>query len=287
MFISIGGVTVGDRDSDLMLSSFEPNFGDVRTGDAEWPLRHGARPGADYLEVGSIALTLRTPYGARSRAEADAAVSSFVGAWRSSLSAPPGVLTPMLVGDDGWSRVVYGRAGRLAPPTPGTYLARKGFAEVIAEFRLLDPLVYDPVSVVASISVMPESLGGIIAPITTPVTTTITSDTSYRMLTVGGEGPAPLSVTFHGPSTDPTLLVGGVEVGVTGTLAYDEDVTVDGRTRTVTFADGSDASTRLSRRSRIDRLSVQPGTHEIGFTATDRTGTARATVEATPTHYHL
>lgn len=287
MFVSLGGVTVGDRDHDLMLSDFEPSFGDVRVGDVEWPLRDGSRPGADYLEAGTITLTLRTRYGIRTRVEADQATAEFMRAWRSSLRAGPGAMVPLVIGDDGWRRVVYGRAGRVSPPVPGTYLARRGFAELVAEFRVLDPLVYDPSPEVLSISVVPESLGGIIAPIVTPVTTTMTSGVEYRMLTVGGEGPAPLAVTFHGPSRDPRVLVGGVEVGVSGTLAYDEDVTVDGRTRSVTLSDGSDASTRLSRTSRLDRLSVVPGTHEIGFTATDRTGTARVTVEATPTHYHL
>lgn len=287
MFVSLAGVTVGERSDDLMLSEFEPNFGSVRTGDAEWPLRDGSRPGADYLEAGTVTLTLRTRYGIRSRVEADRATAAFMRAWRSSLRAAPGVLVPMTVGDEGWTRVVYGRAGRMSPPTPGTYLARRGFAEIIAEFRVLDPLVYDPVSTALSISVVPKSLGGIIAPVITPVTTTLTSDTSYRVLSVTGEGPAPLAVTFHGPATNPKILVGGVEVGLTGSLAYDEDVTVDGRSRTVTLSDGSSAATRLSRDSRLDRLIVDPGEHEIGFTATDRTGTARVTVEATPTHYHL
>lgn len=168
-------------------------------------------------------------------------------------------------------------------------MLRQGSARVIAEFRVLDPFVYDTSSTGATISVVPRSLGGIIAPIVTPVTTTMTSGVEYRMLTVGGDAPAPLRVLFHGPARDPRVTVSGVEVGVIGEIAYDETIVVDGRTKSVHLDDAAQtpAGHRISRASRLDLLRVEPGAHEIAFTATDRTGTARVTVEATPTYFHL
>lgn len=289
MLVSLHGVTVGEPSCDLMLvpDGFEPNFGDLRTGDVEWPLRHGSRPGADFLAAGSITLTLRTRYGIRTREQANAATAAFMRAWRRDLSAAPGAMTPLRIMSGAAERVVYGRAGRVSPPIPDSVLARQGLVEIIAEFRVLDPLVYDAESSALSISVVPRSLGGIVAPVVSPVTTTMTSGVEYRVLDVPGDAPAPLRVTFHGPATDPKVLVGGVEVGIAGSLAYDEDIVVDGRARTVTLATGAQAAHRLSRASRLDRLSVDPGEHEIGFTATDRTGTARVTVEATPAYYTL
>lgn len=289
MLVSLHDVTVGEPGRDLVLSEIDVALGNVRHGDVALPIGHGSRPGADFLEAGTITLTLRSAYGIRDRAAADRVTSSFLRAWRASLAAAPGELTPLLLEADGRARLVYGRAGRLSPPTPGSVLKRQGLVEIVAEFRVLDPLAYDITGTGATLSVIPRSLGGIIAPITTPVTTTMTSGVEYRMLTVEGDAPAPLRVTFHGPARDPKVTIGGVEVGVVGEIAYDENIVIDGRTRTVHLDDPgkTPAGHRLSRTSRLDLLHVEPGTHEISFTATDRTGTARATVEATPAYFHL
>lgn len=289
MLVSLHDVTVGEPGHDLVLTAFDVSIGDVRTGDAAWPLRHGSRAGVDFLDAGSITMTLRTRFGVRTREQADQVASAFMRAWRTDLGAAPGVQTPLLVESGAKARIVYGRAGRISPPQVDSVLLRQGLAEIIAEFRVLDPLVYGISPSSVSISVVPRSLGGIIAPITTPVTTTMTSGTEYRALRVAGDAPAPLRVIFHGPARDPKVTVGGVEVGVVGEIAYDENVIVDGRTRSVHLDDAAQtpAGHRLSRGSRLDLLRVEPGTHEVAFTATDRTGTARATVEATPAYYHL
>ena len=287
MLVSIYGNTVGEEDRDFALTEVDVNLGDVRTSDTPWPLRSGSRPGAEYLDAGSITMTMVTPFGINDAPAADAAVGRFLSAWRRGLREAPGTLTPLLVEAHGKSRIVYGRPGRVSPPIPGSHGLDQGIAEIVAEFRVLDPIVYAPDPTGVTLSVIPKSLGGIIAPIVTPVTTTMTSGVEYRILTVPGDAPAPLRATFHGPAKDPAVTIDGVEVGIAGSLQYDEDVVVDGRDRTVTFSDGRPASARLSRRSRLDRISLDPGEHEISFTATDRTGTARVTVEATPAYYHI
>ena len=287
MLVSYGGVTVGETSEDLFLTDVELDLGDMRTGDAEWPIRHGSRPGIDYLEAGSLTLTMCSSPNAQDDQSANAAVSSFMRAWRLGLREGPGRLAPLWVSVGGRSRVVYGRPGRIAPPAPGSNAMKQGVAMLTAEFRILDPLVYAAEATETSVSVVPKTLGGIIAPVFTPIKTTLTSDTSYRFVTVEGDADAPFSVTFHGPATDPKVTVNGTEVGLVGSVAYDEDVTVNGRARTVELADGQPAATRMSRGTRIDRMLLPPGEHEIAFTATDRTGTARATVSVTPAFYHL
>ena len=281
MLVSLHDVTV--------VSDVEVVLGSIRNGDVAQPIGHGSRPGADFREAGSITLTLRSAYGIRDRAAADRVTSAFLRAWNANLSAAPGVMTPLLIEADGRSRLVYGRAGRISPPQPGSVLKKQGMVEIIAEFRILDAFVYDVTGTGVTLSVIPRSLGGIVAPIVTPVTTTMTSGVEYRMLTVTGDAPAPLQVTFHGPAQDPQVVVGGVEVGIIGALAYDENIIVNGQDRTVTLdnPDRTPAGHRLARASRLDLLRVDPGTHEIAFSATDRTGTARVTVEATPAYYHL
>ncbi len=287
MLVSYGGVTVGETSQGMFLTEVELDLGDLRTGDVEWPLRHGSRPGVDYLESGTLTLTLCSSPGARDDAAANAAVSEFARAWRLGLREGSGRLAPLSVSVGDRSRVLYGRPGRIAPPAPGSNAMGQGVAMLTAEFRILDPFVYAAESEDVTVSVVPKTLGGIIAPLVTPVTTTLTSDTSYRFVTVGGDADATFAVTFHGPATDPKVVVNGVEVGVAGSIAYDEDVTVDGRARTVELANGQPVASRLSRGTRIDRMTLPPGEHEIAFTATDRTGTATATVSVTPAFYHL
>lgn len=287
MLISVMGFTAGEGDTDFELEGVEIELGDVRTSDIAWPLRHGSRPGVDFLEAGSITFSLVSSYGINDPEEADEAVNKFMGAWRSGLHAAPGEMVPLVIDTGHKSRVVYGRPRRVAQPVPGNNYLEAGIAEVTAAFSILDPLAYSQVPVVVPMSVIPKSLGGIVTPLVTPVTTTMSSGIEYRMLKVGGVAPAPLRVTFHGPAKDPKLEVGGVELGIKGTLLYDEEIIVDGRNRTVVYGDGRQASKKLTRNSRIDKLSVEPGNHNIGFTATDRTGTAQVTVEATPAYYHI
>ena len=287
MLVSIYGLTVGEEDRDFALTEVDVALGDLRTSDVPWPLRSGSRPGAEYLDAGTVTLTMVTPFGINDAPAADAALGRFFREWRKGLREAPGAVTPLLVETDGKARVVYGRPGRISPPSPGSYAMEQGIAEVVAEFRVLDPIAYSATSTGVTLSVIPLSIGGIVAPIVTPVTTTMTSGVEYRVLSVSGDAPAPLRVTFYGPATDPSVRIGGTEVGITGEVRYDEEITVDGRDLSVTLADGRPAAARLSRVSRLDRLTVDPGDHEIAFTATDRSGTARVTVEATPAYYHI
>lgn len=289
MLVSIFDITVGEEDRDFALTEVELDLGAVRAGDTEWPLRGGSRPGADYLDKGSATLTMVTPYGINSSSAADAAVGRFLAAWRRGTRTPAGEVVPLTISIEDKTRVVYGRPRRVSPPIPGSYAMEQGIAEIVAQFDILDPLVYGGETdiVRANISVIPKSLGGIIAPIVTPVTTLMTSGVEYRWITVPGDAPAPLRVTFHGPATDPRVVISGVEVGIVGDVLYDEAITIDGRTLQATYSDGRPAATKLTRASRLDGLHLDPGEHEISFTATDRTGTARATVEATPAYYHI
>lgn len=287
MILSLFGYSFGGAHQDFELTEVELSLGEVRNGDISWPLRHGSRPGVDYLDSGSITFTAVTTFGINDEYSADDVVGQFLAAWRQGLTLGPGVDVPLKVQTVSKERVVYGRPRKLDPPAPGSSSMEQGIAELTAMFAINDPLVYDTESAKVSLSVIPKSLGGIIAPLVTPISTTMTSGVEYRQIEVGGDAPAPIKVTFHGPATDPKMSVGGATIGIKGNILYDEEIVVDGRNRTVNYSDGRQASMKLTRDSRMDKLTVSPGTHEISFSATDRTGTARITVEATPAYYHI
>src|SRR5690625_6794490 len=95
VFISYEGVTVGETSNDLFLTEVELDLGDLRTGDVEWPLRHGSRPGVDYLESGSLTLTLCTSPQYRDEASASGGVCRFVGAWWRGMRGGGGGVAPV------------------------------------------------------------------------------------------------------------------------------------------------------------------------------------------------
>lgn len=287
MFFEFQGLRAGGKNLPLIITEYESTLGSSRTGDVEYPLRDGSRPGREFLDAGDLTFTLITGPHLRGYTTTVDTVKAALAVWRSTRDAAPGEVFPLLLEyGDGRRRIYYGRPRRASSPDFDRF-ADQGHMTLVLQFRVLDPFEYDVTQTGLTISVVPRSLGGIIAPIVTPVTTTMTSGVEYRMLDVLGDAPAPLRITFHGPATDPVVRLGGVEIGIAGTLLYDEDIVVDGRARTVELSTGAPAAHRLSRTSRLDQLTVPPGTHEVAFSATDRTGTARVTVEATPSYYPL
>ena len=286
MYASINGVRVGGYDLPLVISGLESALGTVRADDATMPWTHGARPGLDWLEPGAVTLTVSTGAGI-GWADALRLHEELAAAWRADLGAQPGQLTELTLEAGGRTRVLLGRCRRLATPIPDGVLVRQGAATTIAEFEVLVPFAFAEHWTETTITVVPRSLGGIIAPIVTPVTTLLTSGTAYRTITLTGSAPSPLQVVFHGPAKDPRLTVGGVEVGIVGDVAYDEHITIDGLTRTALTQDGRPAATRLTRSTQMHRLTLPQGVHELQLTATDRTGTAAVTVRARDAHYTL
>src|SRR5690625_6435939 len=101
MLVSIYGITVGEEDRDFALTEVDVNLGDVRASDTPWPLRSGSRPGAEYLDAGSITMTMVTPFGINDAPAADAAVGRFLSAWRRGRRVAPCAITPLLAVEHG------------------------------------------------------------------------------------------------------------------------------------------------------------------------------------------
>src|SRR5699024_2471789 len=169
-------------------------------------------------DSGSITFTAVTTFGINDEYSADDVVGQFLAAWRQGLTLGAGVDVPLKVQTVSKARVVYGRSRKLDPPAPGSSSMEQGIAELSAMVAINEPLVYDTESAKVSLSVIPKSLGGIIAPLVTPISKTMTSGVEYRQIEVGGDAPAPIKVTFHGPATDPKMSVGGATIGIKGNI---------------------------------------------------------------------
>ncbi|QUC01226.1 hypothetical protein [Cellulosimicrobium cellulans] len=281
----VAGVGFGTRPGDLVLvRSFEPGTQDLENQDAANPVGDGVLVGRDRARATTWSWELFT--NERDEPSARAAVAPLAAAWRSATALPPGELMTLRYFVAGRWRRVYGRPRRWAPPVSGPALAA-GRADVVCDFRVTDPLHYDDDEQTVTLQIVPPTTGGLLAPLVAPLSTARSSAPAARFITVRGDAPAPVRVTFHGPVKDPWVRGTGWEVGLVGSIAYDGRVVVDTRTTTVLRADGASVAGMLSRRTRLAELRLAPGPHELTFGGIDPTGTAAATVAWRDAHYSL
>jgi hypothetical protein len=205
---------------------------------------------------------------------AQAQVANLASAWRPAQLETPGADVPLRYRYLGRWRRVYGRPRQVVIPTTGP-LSWAGRSELEAQFRLSSVLHYDDAEQSVSLTSIPPTVGGLVAPIVAPLTTAKNSEVAADTVTVGGDTATPLRVIFRGPITDPWMTVGGVRIALTGRIAAGQTVTVDARARTVLRQDGASVAGMLSRTARMGRLRLPPGTHAVRYGGT---GTARATV---------
>lgn len=196
-------------------------------------------------------------------------------------------IAPLRYKIGGRTRVVFGRPRRFSFK-PGNRLLG-GYLPPMASFDLVDAKTYDDVEQYIDLGLVPPTPGGFVTPITFPLTIDIeTTSLQPGLMDVGGSAKTSVIVEFHGPVTNPSVDIGGIVIGLTGTIGADSSVTVDtspwsqGVTRV-----GSTAGVALSRDTRIARSLVGPGQYEATLRGTDATGTARCRVRWRNAHNTL
>ena len=253
------------------VADFDTGARAVRSQDSPWPNRDGRLLGREYDDGGQWAFLLRH----RGTDLALDAVADLRSAWQ-SLRGPLEIVALKYRTERG-ERRVYGRPrGFRQISTP--HGREVGLVDIEATFDLADPLHYSDAESSLSLGIIPASSAGLAFPTAPPFTWRSDGAPQSRFAVVGGDAPAPLRVTFTGPVVRPWVRVGGVLVELTGSLAYDETVTVDSRLMTITRADGDSVPGMLGARVRLVDLRLPPGEHEVTFGGSDLTGTATATV---------
>lgn len=266
------GVEFGDGHS-LAITEFDPSAPELRTNDHYKPFGDGAIVGRDYFGPGVWTFTLSTVVDDEVSALVVAGV--LTSAWRDpAVRLRPNVMVPLSYFMAGRWRRVYGRPGQITDADSGTH-AKQGAAKQVASFRVLDPNFYDDHPTSVKLTTIPKMFGGLITPVVTPVTTSAASGKRAGLVDNLGDVAAPLTVTFHGPARNPKVVAAaGWEVGITGTLAYDQSVTIDARAGTATRSDGASVAGSLTRATQLSKAVIPAGPSELTFTAIDDTGTA-------------
>ncbi|MEV0267724.1 hypothetical protein AB0H43_03030 [Hamadaea sp. NPDC050747] len=271
--------TFGPADLPAIIAS-APDLGSagVRTDDVDRPRADGVAFGQDYRT--GLTLTFDLLVVGADEAETWENLATLATAWRAdSVRSDPGEVAELTYRLAGRERTVYGRPRRFAH---NDELVHEGVISVLADLSTVDDQYYASTAQSRTVSIAPPAGGGLLAPLSAPLTTTATSDRSV-VIAVGGALPAWPVITIEGPITNPVVDVVGLwRMELTATLAVDEAVTIDTRPwrRSVLRNVGGSLAGKFTRASaRLSSAALPPGSHEIALRGTDGTGTAALTVE--------
>ncbi|KRE79943.1 hypothetical protein [Arthrobacter sp. Soil763] len=272
MIFRLGAVTFNDGGV-LRVRGFNPGAADLVVTDAQRSGRDGVIVGEDFLGAAVWAFDITTRAGDETGALA--ADASLHAEWNNpAVRSSPNTTVPLSYLASGRWRRVYGRPGKYAGIN-GDTLSRLGMGRITCDFRVTDPLHYDEDESTVRLTIVPATTGGLQTPFVFPLSTVRSSAPRAGTVTNGGDAATPLKVVFRGPITDPWVRATGLEVGLVGTLAYDQTVTVDPLAGTIT---GLPAGVNVTRKTRLTGTLLPPGVTELTFGGTDPTGTATATL---------
>lgn len=275
-----GYVIAGDDSRPVYAVGVDLGVAEHRTQDEFNPHGQDRYFGQDQLSGPTWTLELRAERNITTE-QALAALAGVTRAWRAAPDGP-GEESTLRYMAGGRIRRVYGRP-RAFTADPNL-LYSLGYLSMGAQFVTADTLHYDDVEDRLTVGLVPGNAGGLRAPLIGPLTT-VRGGQRQGLVLVEGDAPAPMRVVIQGPVTNPVVSSTGWRIALTGTLAYDQTVTIDTRKGTVRRNDGADLGGWLSRTTFLPEARLRPGTREIVFSGTDATGTATATVHWRPTYY--
>lgn len=284
----LDGFTFGGKHAVILdgEDGFDPGSAGWRTQDQSQPTGDGGTFGRDYLDGPTWNWKLGTH--AADEASALATLAAFMKVWRAdSVRGIPGAVLALRYRVAGRTRRVYGRPRRLTHAPTNRILG--GWLPITCDFTCADALHYDDVESVASLAVAPGNYQGLTIPLEEPLSTTTTGAESTSDITVGGDAPTWAVVTFTGPVLNPYVVVGDWHCGVRGNIAEGDSVTVDSRPWARTAVDGNGAGVggRLDRLTFMDRMQLEPGTHEMAYGGGADVATSTVTVRWRSASYAL
>ena len=272
----------------IRVSEFSPGGPDLSNQDSPVGVDDGVLVGRDYLGASTWGFDMFT--NVDDYAEAMELAGQVAARWlRRDVRTTPGAVLPLRYHMAGRWRRVYGRPRRYAGPDGGL-LTSMGRAEMTADFLAVDHLFYDDEERSISVGTVPATVGGIIAPIITPITTARRSEMERPgQFEIGGSAPTWPTITIAGPIRDPEVRIGDWHLRLVGNLAYDRSITINTApwARSATRNDGAHVGGMLHPTVRLGGLALEPGHHEVILTGVDTTGTARATIAWRDAHYSL
>ena len=203
------------------------------------------------------------------------ALGQLMTSWRArSVRSTPGALSVLRYTRGGRTRRVYGRPRRFEYDPNRTL--RNGMLTASAEFVSVDPWHYDDVASTAEIRLLPNnSSGGFVFPAVFPMISTPGTEQFGTVINTGTED-TPLTIQLLGPGTDMGVEFDDKEFTVRSTLAFDQDIVLDGWEGTVRRNDGAELHGSLNRKARLTELMLKPGSTSFRLKGITTSASARA-----------
>lgn len=241
------------------------------TDDTTVPGVDGTFFGVDDLQGFTVTFTLDVQ---RSQPGAMDALSALRSLWRSPRNRADPAAVCQLTAPSG--RVTWGRPRQFAVDES---LRPWGWVRVVCTFQAVADVWYGADLNTVSLPIAAATQGGLLAPLASPLGTTIGSSTQVGFTVKGSELAWPV-FTVHGPINQPRFgIAAGPMFYLDGPVAYDQTLIVDTRPRNrfVTL-DGKPVG--LDPTSSLMRLSsLVPGTYEVALAGASSDGTARLDVQ--------
>lgn len=269
MHIRFDGVEIGcSLDSDLYIRSYDIGETHIDDEDQSRLGADGVVPGRDFQRGTQWVFDL-TVHGQDGTGGMLAATEPLVQAWTAWRNRSRGRVPLEYSTDHGvtWYKV-YGRPRQLVRPHPDAQSKFLGQGKLQPSFFQQDVLHYSAAESSTKVSAVPDRASrGWVAPFMFPLVSGVLSDPVSTELVNTGDQPAPLTVTFGGAMTEPRLrnLQDDVVIGIRGSLAWDERITVDAHAETVELWRTGEPHVRQSvpgrliRQSRLSKLKANPG----------------------------
>lgn len=251
-----------------------------RSNDVPNPVGHNLWMGSDYADLHPTVLDLKIT--GTTPADAALALERFAGWWRAWSRRGPGDEVALSWGMHGRTRRIYGRPRSFLPEDGDVYVLETVPGE--AEFQPNTPLVYDDTPQELSLTITPGGAAGFVFPIEFPWATSLGGQRAGVIDSPGAVPTDDVTFTVRGPIARPKIIGPGWEIALATSLMWDQSITIDVRRRTVLRSGGGSAAGTLSRRTRLDSITIPPGPSEIRFEGEDQSGTSQLLVSWRPAY---
>lgn len=276
----IGGVQFGlDSTIGLVDGGWSLGTPELQSQDAPNPNGDGVRFGKD--RMGALVWSWSLFTNRATEEGAWATLNELDRVWNDpEVRLNPDAVVPLTYRVAGVERVVYGRPRRWTPTVDNRSLG--GRIDVQCDFTIVHPLYFDteekhegPWSIGAPL----ELDAGIPVPFIAPFISTAGETSRSTTLTIGGDVPTPVTLilTANGaPLFNPLVRVADYfTVAIKDTVQPGNPLTVDPRPWVRSIATQSGGTVRVApRETRLVKVWLPPGQHEVIFTGEDISSTA-------------
>ena len=284
---ALNGFRFGCGHSNIGVSTLNATSIRWRVQDQPNPVGDNILVGRDYGDPQPIKLGVF--FSGNTAEEVAQAAAEFANAWATAQARKPGEDSVLEIGVHGKTLRAYGRPRDL--DIDDTDIFSQRHAEGTAIFDRSDMFFYgDPDNGgggQVTLSITPPQAQGLVFPVVFPWGTFKGGERQGVVVNAGLRPTQDVTITINGTVSNPVVSGDGWEIQLNTSLAYDRSVTINARNRTVTRDDGVSLAGKLTRKSRLDKIIVPPGSSEFFFRGTSADGSATATIRWGSAHTSL